>query len=270
MCSRFLPLVLVVASMVPRLTIAADLVDEFSSISKRIPFLNPGSAIYHVPSTGEFHNHLPLSPDERKALDSIYHLSNAASASEIAVALKHDDPKIRAMAVVALARTTEPYEFIPRLMSLVGDHGKTFPSLDLGSLPSNLFSNDTEARGVMRWVDQTVGGFATAIVSEYMRLAGDHYEFEHEEETTATADADFLNLYNQYWEKRKGRRHCLSWTWVKLTRAWHLAGAAKQQGTQDGGKERFGHGRNRTIGTAFIARKAVRWLMRRWRCGHPA
>ena len=199
-----------------------ELVDVFHSVSGKIPFLNPEFVLWHQPSNGQL-DPLPLTSTERKIMDSLYLSAHAASRTEIDRALRHKNPKVRALAIMALCWKRPPPEFLPRLMTLSRDLGASFPYLDFKAMPANIQPSIVESRNAIS-VESSVGRFAAAIVSLYMQSSGYHYESDNN--GGLGAGAEFRNLYKHYWDRRKNRQNCLGWTMIELTRALSIAATA--------------------------------------------
>jgi hypothetical protein len=111
--------------------------------------------------------------------------------------LKHDDPKVRTLAVAALNHLNDP-KLLPHLAELCEDRAPTLPHPGLvASLPG--MDKDTTPLE-----PQTVADFPRAILNQYLAAAG--YE---------SGPADF----NAYWTAHKDRPFCASWFKMQIDRA---------------------------------------------------
>jgi hypothetical protein len=119
------------------------------------------------------------------------------AAQDLLPLLKHDDPKVRTLAVAALNHLNDP-KLLPHLLPLCDDSATTLPHPGLvASLPG--MDKDTTPLE-----PQTVANFPRAIINQYLSAAG--YE---------SGIADF----DAYWTVRKDRPFCASWFKVQLDRA---------------------------------------------------
>ena len=109
--------------------------------------------------------------------------------------LKHDDPKVRTLAMMSLYLLEDP-KYLPMISSLTDDATATFKRLHSPVTSAPLFElAHIEA-------PQTVGDVATAILGIYFKAAGnENFSFE------------------EYWKPRAKRKLCASWILVKAQRA---------------------------------------------------
>ena len=123
------------------------------------------------------------------------------SPTEVRVLLGHDDPKVRTLAIAWLF-ARQGQQALPLLSEHVNDTAETFPGLQLVAsiaLPAKV-----------RTENRTVGQVARGMVDFYMERAGFYYGVEGRNEHPG---------FDQYWEQRRDREHCLSWFAVQLDRA---------------------------------------------------
>jgi hypothetical protein len=115
--------------------------------------------------------------------------------------LKHDDPKVRTLAVAALNHLNDP-KVLPHLLPLCEDRAQTLPHPGLVAMIPGMEKDITPLE------PQTVADFPRAILNQYLSAAG--YDF---------GIADF----DAYWAARKDRATCASWFKVQLDRATQAA-----------------------------------------------
>jgi hypothetical protein len=115
--------------------------------------------------------------------------------------LKHDDSKVRTLAVAVLNHLNDP-KILPYLLPLCEDGAQTLPHPGLVAMIPGM------EKDVSPLEPQAVADFPRAIVNQYLAAAG--YE-------SGLADFD------AYWSAHKDRRFCGSWNKVQLDRATHGA-----------------------------------------------
>jgi hypothetical protein len=125
----------------------------------------------------------------------------------VAALLKHNDPKVRTLALGALFESQNP-KALPHLAGLVADKEKTVPDVRIRRAGPIFFGgnikNVPEAEDLIPddFHQQTVGAVAKAFLDFWLSPSG-------------YSAKDF----DAYWAKRKDRNHCADWYVVRMLRA---------------------------------------------------
>lgn len=117
--------------------------------------------------------------------------------------LKHDDPKVRTLALAALFTRDDP-KLLPHLVPLADDKAVTFSS------PQRVARIASEKQEMPPLEKQTVGEVANRSINFYLEPANYFYGVKG---TQGNAGFD------AYWAARKDREFCASWFAVQLARA---------------------------------------------------
>ncbi|MDA1314161.1 MAG: hypothetical protein O2968_12550 [Acidobacteria bacterium] len=141
--------------------------------------------------------------------------ANRVTTAEVSPLLRHDDPKVRTLAMAWLF-ANDGQAALPLLVELIDDPAETFPA---PLLTSAMYLPGQE-RPSPPLQDQTVGGVARAMLAFYMKRAGYYYGVEGRGENPGFAE---------YWDRRGNRDHCLSWFAVQLDRSTHGVSPLRQQ-----------------------------------------
>jgi len=121
--------------------------------------------------------------------------------------LKHDDAKVRTLALVALYSLDDP-QVLPDIFPLATDQASTF----LAMLPV-AFPSFTEAKITAETSQkQTVGAIASAIIDTYMKSGGFNY---------GPLGIRGEPGFQEYWKLHTGRSTSAGWWSVRLARASH-------------------------------------------------
>ena len=132
----------------------------------------------------------------------ILRASRRASPEEVSALLRHENPKVRTLAMAWLF-ANKGQSALPQLVGLVGDTAETFPVLQ--SVASMYLPAQNPPLKT-----QTVSDIARGMLAFYMERAGYYYGVEGKNEHPG---------FYEYWERRGERVFCLSWFAVKLDRA---------------------------------------------------
>ena len=133
--------------------------------------------------------YLPLLAEFRARKDSV---------QDLLPLLKHADPKVRLLAIMALYLKEEPH-VLPEIYKLVDDHAKTYPDPPIaeGALKFSGIGPPHEPT--------TVGEAAASVISFYLSAAN----------TFGPVSPNF----DTYWAARKDRLFCANWFKVQMLRA---------------------------------------------------
>ena len=127
-------------------------------------------------------------------------------AGDLLPLLKHRDPKVRTLALVAVYDLEDP-KLLPEISSLVDDPAQTFPTV----YPTAHIA--WPPRITPEWLrPQTVGDIATAIVNIYLERGGFHY---------GPGGIRGQPGFREYWSTRGHRTSVAGWWGVRLARASH-------------------------------------------------
>jgi hypothetical protein len=124
-------------------------------------------------------------------------LARRDSFDDLVALLKHNDPKVRTLAVAALNHQNDP-RLLPLLVPLCNDSATTLPHPGLVAMIPGMEKDVTPLE------PQTVADFPKAILRQYLKAAGYDSNLEH---------------FDAYWAARKDRAFCASWFKVQLERA---------------------------------------------------
>jgi hypothetical protein len=116
--------------------------------------------------------------------------------------IKHKDPKVRTLAMVALFKRYDP-QLLPVIHTLVGDNAATLAAIR-HTPNSPLVPYDGGVHPPKQ--DQTVGSFAMQLLNIYLRQVGMRIDPDHDD-------------FEAYWKPRAKRDHCISWWRVRLEAA---------------------------------------------------
>jgi len=123
--------------------------------------------------------------------------------------LKHEDPKVRTLAIAALASLDDP-SVLPAIADLLADDAITFSR---EQPPSQQSIGPRPLRN-----DVTVGENAQEVLFLYLSQAGyTGYQLVGRREAHQKSRKEF----DDYWSKHKGRDYCASWFAVRVDRASH-------------------------------------------------
>jgi len=176
---------------------------QFEEYAAELPYLDQGAILYDRKD----HYFRVADPSVQEEHFRILGKVRDRSHPEAALRelLRHDDPKVRTLAAVALFDREDP-SVLPALVPLCGDEAATFvshPEISRQWLSGAGFGPPP--------LNQTVGDIARAMVAMYMNESGFHYGVAHRSEPGFAA----------YWEVRQHRTHCAGWFGVQLARASH-------------------------------------------------
>jgi hypothetical protein len=132
-------------------------------------------------------------------------LGGGTSSRDVSVLLRHPNPKVRTLAMAWLF-AQQRHRALPLLKEHVDDRAKTFPALQ----PTALIYLPGHEPSEPPLRTQRVGDVARGMLAFYMERAGYYYGTEGKDEHGG---------FDEYWEVRSKRAHCLSWFAVKLDRA---------------------------------------------------
>ncbi len=124
--------------------------------------------------------------------------------ADVVPLLKHDDPRVRGLAVVALYSADDP-QLLPAIAALADDAAVTFPAAQPHAAPMAM-----KIPTVL--VKQTVGQLATAIVNIYMQSGGFFYGPQGNRNHPG---------FDEYWKPRAARSWTAGWWSVRLARVGH-------------------------------------------------
>lgn len=121
--------------------------------------------------------------------------------------LKHNDPKVRTLALVALYSLEDP-KVLPEIFPLVTDEAVTFVSM---RHLANFYALDKPLTAEMT-EPQTVGKIATSILNAYLESGGYYY---------GPLGLRGQPGFKEYWKAHAGRSTSAGWWRVRLARAGH-------------------------------------------------
>jgi hypothetical protein len=190
---------------------AASLADDFRYVAARIPFLEAGELLYDRPPRRLTQMKL-LTDEESEAVMRFRELAHGADVPALLAALKDEDAKVRALAVIGLHWSGDT-RHLDKLVALAGDEGAAIPWRDSFSSSYNVFQQtkiDPIKQRENELIDaKTVGDYATAVVEMYLEASGYQYGIE---------DSRGLPGFEHYWKLHKDRAYSLGWFKVALLR----------------------------------------------------
>jgi hypothetical protein len=127
--------------------------------------------------------------------------------SEFLPLLKHDDPKVRTLALVALYDLEDP-SVLPHIFPLVTDEASTFVAVRRFASAMNVRDELTPELTEQ----QTVGSIAAAILNAYLETGGYSYGPLGMHEQPG---------FKEYWKLHGGRPTAAGWWKLRLARASH-------------------------------------------------
>lgn len=167
--------------------------EAFERAAKTLKFLAAADLLHdrlpdrvNPPEDREAHN---------KAVSEVFARNDAMP--DLLPLLKHDDPKVRTLAIAALNHLNDP-KVLPALLPLCEDRAQTLPHPGLVAMIPGMEKDITPLE------PQTVADFPRAILSQYLVAAGYN-----------SGIADF----DAYWSAHKDRATCASWFKVQLDRS---------------------------------------------------
>ncbi len=183
----------------------------FERLAREIVVLGPGEFIYgfrepsHIP-TKEF---APV-----KEFTRFLENGNWKS-SDFLPLLKHKDPKVRTLALVALYNLEDP-RLLPEIFRHVTDQGVTFVAMPY--VAHSFYTPEMSLTDDMI-KPQTVGTIATAILNPYLESGGYSYgPLGVPGESGERGEPGF----REYWKAHAGRSTSAGWWSVRLARAGHM------------------------------------------------
>jgi hypothetical protein len=186
-----------------------DLKELVSKTASQIPFLNINYVLYD--RSIDLQVRELFTDEEHDAYETFRRLAKSTSDEKWLPLMYHNDAKVRTLAMSALYLRGDP-KWLPKFVTMRNDTGKTFPEHQLNPVPKFFFVEvaPAERRKMESFREQTVGGFAKAIVRLYMFSGGYLHGIEGRRGQRG---------FDDYWKKRKDRDHCLGWFAVALKRA---------------------------------------------------
>jgi hypothetical protein len=184
---------------------------DLERLADRLKFFNTGDFLFDRPGLHQI-------PDDvaQQYQTLIRELTSSKFVVEALVKLlKHDNPKVRTLAMAALFAREDP-RLLPHLVSLVDDKAVTF------SRPQPPSAFPFPKKKMPRLDKQTVGEVAYQFVTFYLERANYVYGVKGTQNQGG---------FDAYWAARKDRQFCASWFSVQLARA--------NQRTSPTPKERF-------------------------------
>ena len=127
--------------------------------------------------------------------------------SDFLALLKHNDAKVRTLALVALYSLDDP-QVLPDIFPLVTDQASTFVAMLHFAAPSFVETRITPETTQK----QTVGRIASAIIDAYMKSGGFNY---------GPLGKRGQPGFQEYWKLHAGRSTSAGWWSVRLARASH-------------------------------------------------
>jgi hypothetical protein len=172
---------------------------DLERLAGRLKFFSLGDFLYDRISLHRF-------PDEvaqqyQKLIDEL--TSTSYEVDALVKLLKHDDPKVRTLALAALFTRDDP-RLLPHMAPLVDDKAATF------SRPQLVASAVFAKKEMPPLEKQTVGDAANQFVTFYLGPANYSY---------GVKGTDGHGGFDAYWAARKDREFCASWFAVQLARA---------------------------------------------------
>lgn len=125
----------------------------------------------------------------------------------LAELLKHEDPKVRTLALAALFQREDGRD-LPLIATLATDAAPTFAKLEQTVGDAFVLG---QKRSRTQLQPQSVGEVARAMLSLYLREAGFQEPYPGAP----------LGSFPIYWKQRQNREWCASWFVVKMSRAMH-------------------------------------------------
>jgi hypothetical protein len=173
----------------------------FESLAREIVVLGPTEFLH-----GFREPPLWISPEAHPPLRRVraFLESGTWRTTDVVPLLTHADPRVRALALVALYSADDP-RLLPAMAALVDDAARTFPAAQPHAAPMGM-----KIPTVL--VEQTVGQIAMAIVSTYMESGGFFY-----------GPKGIRNQpgFDAYWKPRAARAWTAGWFKVRLARMGH-------------------------------------------------
>jgi len=176
---------------------------RFEALAERLQFFDVNDFTYYEGRAG----HLRLPPawaDNWRETHAL--LSSDIVRTSLLHLLEHKNPKVRTLALAALARKNDP-KLLPDLAALMADREKTFPRIQPVHHIALQFNREIPPPPLE---EQTVGAVAKEIVGLWLLAA--NYQ-----------PKDFA----AYWATRKDRKFCASWFNYRFGR---IIGASTSQG----------------------------------------
>lgn len=172
---------------------------DLERIAGRLTFFSAGDFAY-----GRVDHHLLPREMAQQYKTLIGELtSNRYEAQALVKLLKHDDPKVRTLAMAALYDREDP-KLLPHLVPLVDDKAVTY------SRPQSVARAFFDKEKMPPLQKQTVADVANLFINFYLQPANYHYGVK------GTPGNDG---FDAYWAARKDRTFCTSWFAVQLARA---------------------------------------------------
>ncbi len=167
---------------------------ELSAVASDLSFLDLAGVYYDFAPNPTIH---PETLREfRKSIDKMHQTGESLATRDLATLTKHQDPKLRTLAIIELVRRGEP-KYLPTIAALMKDEAQTFPQL--------VGMHVALAMKLLRTPETkplTVAEVATHALENYLRPLKLHPPKD----------------WDAYWKARKDRQHCLSWYHAQLTR----------------------------------------------------
>ncbi len=140
--------------------------------------------------------HAETRREYRATIDKMHQAGESLATRDLAALTKHQDPKLRTLAIIELVRRGES-KYLPAIAALTKDETQTFPQLVGMHVALGMKLPRTPENKPL-----TVGEVATHALETYLRPLKLH-PAKH---------------WDDYWKARKDRQHCLSWYHAQLTR----------------------------------------------------
>lgn len=179
---------------------------ELEVLAKSIPCLPQGMLLYDRPVAMELRSGW-LAPAERDALEQYHRNRRRYAPDELAALLEHPDAKVRVLAIGAVHVGVDPRVGLPLLHRLVNDPALGFAAHNGGSYALAHLPSLEEMRRLELGKPVTVGQVAADVLGFHMSRAHSRY---------GPVDTAAPYRWQDYWEERAERTHCLSWFAVAL------------------------------------------------------
>lgn len=191
---------------------AEAVISAFENFAVNISYFGPDEFIY-----GFRENRLRPVIDKMAFGEFTEYLGQGTwSGEDFLPLLKHSDPKVRTLALIALYNL-EDSKLLPEIFPLVNDEAETFSSIRLTAAPALATDNELGSELIE---PQTVGAIATKILNVYLEHAGYFY---------GPQGINGQPGFEEYWKDRAERQSCASWWTVRLLRASHSTNPTPQE-----------------------------------------
>ncbi|HWB61525.1 MAG TPA: HEAT repeat domain-containing protein, partial [Chthoniobacteraceae bacterium] len=138
-----------------------------------------------------------------------------ASKEALAPLLTHENPKVRTLAIAALAALDDPTA-LPYIADLLSDDAATFARSGSDQRPGSQLPNGPASNASPR-AHVSVGENAQAAIAFYLDPAK-YYGYDPVSNGRRTDDQKTRKEFAEYWSKHKDRAYCASWFAERLAR----------------------------------------------------